>query len=100
LRIIGQKVLQEFWERHDDARQALREWYKTAQAAQWQSLMDVRRIYPRADAVSTLASGTLIVFNICGNKYRLVVRIKYAWQLINIRCVLTHQEYDRDNWKE
>ena len=57
-------------------------------------------IYPHADAVDTPTSGTLTVFNICGNKYRLIVRIKYAWRLINIRCVLSHKEYDRNKWKE
>jgi len=41
-----------------------------------------------------------VVFNICGNKYRLITRIRYDWGLLNIRCVLTHAEYDRDAWKE
>lgn len=56
--------------------------------------------YHHADAVDTPTSGTLTVFNICGNKYRLIVRIKYVWQLINLRCVLTHKEYDAGRWKE
>jgi mRNA interferase HigB len=47
-----------------------------------------------------MTTGTLTVFNICGNKYRLVTRIRYDWQLINVRCVLTHVEYDRGKWKE
>jgi mRNA interferase HigB len=78
----------------------LREWYKTALAANWDSINDVRRFYPHADAVETRKSGTLTVFNIRGGNYRLIVRIRYHWKLINVRCVLTHREYDKDKWKE
>ena len=57
--------------------------------------------YPHADGVRVGAgTGTLTVFNVCGNKYRLVVRINYRFQLINIRAVLTHVEYDKGKWKE
>ena len=88
-----------FWAQHPDAEQALRNWYATALAAQWHGLVDVRRIYPHADAVDTRRSGILTVFNVCGNKYRLIARIRYDWALINVRCVLTHAEYDRGKWK-
>ena len=100
VRVISQKVLQDFWELHKDSEDALREWYKTALAAEWKSLIDARQIYPHADAINTETSGTLTVFNICGNKYRLIARIRYDWQLINIRCVLTHADYNNDKWKE
>jgi mRNA interferase HigB len=100
VRIISQKVLQEFWGRHPDSEQPLRQWFRTALSAEWRSLIDVRRIYPHADAVETRRSGILTVFNVCGNKYRLVVRIRYDWQLINARCVLTHAEYNRGKWKD
>jgi mRNA interferase HigB len=100
MRVISQKVLQDFWEHHADAETALREWFKTALAARWGSLSDVRRIYRHADGVRTRSSGALTVFNICGNKYRLIARIRYDWGLINVRCVLTHAEYDTNKWKE
>jgi mRNA interferase HigB len=100
VRVISQKTLQDFWERHADSEEALRSWFSTAMAAEWRSLVDVRRIYPHADAVETPASGTLTVFNICGNKYRLIARIRYDWQLVNVRCVLTHAEYNKEKWKE
>lgn len=98
--MIGQKPLREFWDRHKDAETPLRLWYKTAQKATWSSLQDVRNTYPQADAVETKDSGTLTVFNIGGNKFRLVVRIRYDYELINVRCVLTHEEYDEGKWKE
>jgi mRNA interferase HigB len=100
VRVISQRTLQEFWARHPDAREPLQEWFKTAGTANWLNLCDVRRVYPHADGVQTRHSGTLTVFNICGNKYRLIVRIRYDWKLVNIRAVLTHAEYDREAWKE
>lgn len=99
MRVISLKPLRAFWEQHPDAQTPLREWYKTAQAADWQSLEDARRTYPHADGVKT-DLGVLTVFNIGGNKYRLVARIRYDYQLINVRHVLTHAEYDKGNWKD
>ena len=98
--MISQRTLEDFWRLWPDSEGALREWFKVALAARWYSLADVRRVYPHADAVDTPDSGTLTVFNVCGNKYRLIVRIRYDWQLINIRAVPTHAEYDKAKWKE
>ena len=58
----------------------------------WTSLQDVRRDYPHADGVKTKRGDTLTVFNVGGNKYRLAARIRYDYQLINVRVVLTRQE--------
>ncbi len=84
---------------YPDAEKPLREWFKTALAADWASLRDVRRVYPHADGIQTRSGDTLTVFNACGNKYRLIVRIRYDWRLINIRYVLTHARYDQGTWK-
>jgi mRNA interferase HigB len=100
VRVISRKMLQEFWTLYPDSETALRQWFRTAEAAEWENLRDLRRVYPHADSVATKKSGTLTVFNICGNKYRLVARIRYGWRLINIRAVLTHNDYDLDKWKE
>jgi len=100
MRVISQKTLQDFGEQHPEAHEGLREWFRTALAAQWQSLRDVRQTYPHADGVETASSGTLTVFNISGNKYRLIVRFRYDWQLINVRCILTHAQYDKRKWRE
>lgn len=99
MRVISQKVLRDFWRRHPDAESPLREWFKAALAARWRNLVDVRSLYPHADAVRC-RHGVLTVFNIGGNKYRLIVRIRYEWQLVNVRGVLTHAEYDLDDWKD
>ncbi len=99
VRVISLKPLRQFWRRHPDAEEPLRLWYKTTSDAMWASLTDVRQTYPHADGVRT-SGDALTVSNIGGNKYRLVARIRYDYQLINVRAVLTHQEYDADKWKE
>jgi len=100
VRVISLKPLREFWQRHADAEESLRLWYKTASGAQWSNLGDVRQTYAHADGVRTAGGDTLTVFNIGGNKYRLIARIRYDYRLINVRAVLTHQEYDEGTWKE
>lgn len=100
MRVISLKPLREFWGKHPDAEQPLRNWYKTACGAVWNSLRDVRRTYPHADGVVGDDGQSLTVFNIGGNKHRLVVRIRYDYQLVNVRHVLTHDDYDRGDWKE
>lgn len=100
VRVISLKLLREFWEQHADAEEPLRAWYKTVQGAEWNSLQDARATYPHADGVETDASETLTVFNIGGNKYRLIARIRYDYQLVNVRFVLTHAEYNKSKWKE
>lgn len=98
--MISLKPLREFWRRHGDAEGPLRLWYRTVLDARWANLKDIRQTYAHADAVRTEAGETLTVFNIGGNKYRLVVRIRYDFQLINVRAVLTHEEYSEGRWKE
>lgn len=100
MRVISLKPLREFWRRHPDAERPLREWFKTVTHARWTSLQDARSDYPHADGVRAGSGGTLTVFNIGGNKYRLVARIRYDYRLVNVRAVLTHAEYDRGDWKE
>ncbi len=86
--------------RHPDAEEPLRLWYKTATNATWANLPDLRGTYPHADGIRASRGDTLTVFNIGGNKYRLVVRIRYEYQLMNVRAVLTHRKYDGGKWKE
>lgn len=98
MRVISLRTLREFWERHPDAETPLRTWYRIGLHATWRNLQEVRLTFPHADAVST-PSGTLTVFNIRGNRYRLVTRIRYDHQAITIRTVLTHEDYDREDWR-
>jgi mRNA interferase HigB len=98
--VISLKPLKEFWNRHPDAELPLRKWFKTVTAASWTSLKDVRATYAHADGIGSGAGHTLTVFNIGGNKYRLIARIRYDYQLVNVRHVLTHGEYEQGAWKD
>jgi mRNA interferase HigB len=75
-------------------RAPISEWHKVASHATWQSLTEVRRTYPHADRV-----GPYTVFNIKGNTYRLITKIEYRWQIVFIKGLLTHAEYDHGSWK-
>ena len=92
--VISRRVLADFWRAHPDAQEPLAVWYQVAASVSWRSLSDVRATYPQADPVERLT-----VFNIGGNKYRLIARIEYERQEVYIRNVLTHVEYDREDWK-
>ena len=94
MRIISRRALREFWQVEKAAEQPLDDWYRLVKKAEWQNLTQVRTIFPHADLV-----GKCIVFNIGGNKYRLITKINFEKQIIYIRFVLTHKEYDKDYWK-
>ena len=91
MRVISRVALREFAEKHPQARTPLDAWDHTARHARWQSLVDVRKVYPHADLV-----GELTVFNIAGNKYRLSTHINYHTQIVYLRKVQTHAEYSKE----
>ena len=95
MHIISKTALRKFWEKHPNAETALRYWYKITSQSQWCHFDDVRQTFPSADNV-----GQLTVFNIGGNNYRLITKINFLKQRVYIRAVLTHAEYDKDNWKK
>ena len=95
MHIISNKRLKEFYEIHPDAEATLDSWYRIAKSAEWKNLGEVRQIYPNADSV-----GNFTVFNIKGNTYRLIVNIDYARQIIYVKYILTHAEYDKEKWKD
>jgi len=95
MHIITRKTLQQFWEAHATAEAPLRNWFTRVSQAQWNNFAEVRRDYPSADLV-----GRLTVFNVGGNNYRLIVRIEYRLKRVYVRHVLTHAEYDNEQWKD
>lgn len=84
--------------RYVQAAQDLDAWERSARRANWNSLDDVREMYPKADGV-TIGKRTYTVFNIVANRFRLIVQIVYENQTIFFKRVLTHAEYDRGDWK-
>ena len=100
MRVITRKRLREFGRKHPDARAALDAWHRVVKAARWSSINDVRRVYPYADAVTVESDRTVTVFNIRGNDYRLVAALHYNTQVVYVLRVMTHAEYDKEQWKE
>ena len=91
--IISKKTLRNFWETvgNEDSEQALKSWYQEAQQAEWESPNDIKAQYKNASIVGS----NRVVFNICGNKYRLIVKVNYTCSWVFIRFVGTHKEYDK-----
>ena len=98
MRIISRKTLREFWEqpRYKDSEEPLKAWFREASRAAWGSPADVKAAYRSASIVGD----SRVVFNIAGNKYRLVVRLNYAYQIVYVRFVGTHRAYDQIDVKE
>ncbi|MCA9154214.1 MAG: type II toxin-antitoxin system HigB family toxin [Planctomycetales bacterium] len=91
MRIIARKTLVQFWLANPRSQGQLEAWYAEADAANWTSPADVKAKYGSA---SILKDGR-VVFNICGNEYRLVVWINYGFSTIYIRFIGTHKDYDK-----
>jgi mRNA interferase HigB len=97
-RIISWRAIREFVAAHPQdrsANDAFAKWYDLVRNNRFANFNEVRRTFPSADVV-----GDLVVFNIRGNRYRLVARFFYVKGRVYIRHVLTHEKYDRGGWKE
>lgn len=93
MRVIAKKILRDFWEKHADSAQQLKAWYQEASNANWKGSNDIKIDYPSA----SILLDNRAVFNIKGNHYRLIVKINYDYQIVWIRFVGTHAEYDKIN---
>jgi mRNA interferase HigB len=95
MRVISEKKLREFYAVHPEAETPLRAWARTVRQSEWEKFADVRLTYAHADQV-----GKFTVFDIGGNKFRLVVVIHFNHGRVYLRHVLTHKDYDRGDWKD
>lgn len=91
LRVISKKILREFWIKHPDCEQQLKAWYYEANKSSWKNPGQIKKCFPSASFLQE----NRVVFNIKGNQYRIIVRINYPYQMVWIRFVGTHSEYDR-----
>lgn len=91
MRVVAKKILREFWEKQTDSEDQLKTWYKEATKANWLLPSDIKAEYAKA----SILKNSRVVFNICGNKYRLVVKINYARGWVFIRFIGTHADYDK-----
>ena len=95
MRVISRRAIREFVEAHPRAEEALDAWRRIVLDADWSNLVDVQQIYPHADLV-----GRCTVFNVHGKRYRLIARVNYEHRTVYILHILTHEEYNRGDWKD
>ena len=95
MRIIAKKILRDFWDIHPASEQQLKAWFQETSKAEWATPNDLKKEYPGA----SILADNRIVFNIKGNHFRLIVKISYDYQMIWIRFIGTHAEYDKINAK-
>lgn len=94
MRVISNRRLVEFSVKHKDSQEALQAWRKLMEFGFFKNFSQLKNVFTSADKVRDL-----YVFNICGNKYRLVTYLQFERQLCYIKAVLTHKDYDKDGWK-
>lgn len=101
--MISRRKLREFYESRPERRrhaEAFEDWFKLTRKAEWETFVDARALFGQTDMASDTASGrTATIFDIGGNKYRVVTLIDYTRQTVLITHVMDHKEYDRGNWK-
>jgi mRNA interferase HigB len=94
--IISKSRLREFWESpgKDDSKSQLTSWYAVVSKAKWQTFAELKGTYGNASLV-----GDCVVFNVAGNKYRLVTRVRFLQHKVFILKIMSHEEYDKSKWK-
>jgi mRNA interferase HigB len=95
MRVITNRRLLEFSARFKDSREPLQAWRKLMEFGFFKNFSEVKQVFASADKVRDL-----YIFNICGNKYRLVAYLQFERQICYIKTVLTHKDYDKDGWKK
>jgi len=93
MKLIGRELLTKFKEKYSDSRAQLNSWESEVEAAQWDTPHDLKKRYSTADPIG----GQRVVFNICGNKYRLLAIVNYLNKMVLVKKIGTHNEYDK--WK-
>ncbi|HSP11351.1 MAG TPA: type II toxin-antitoxin system HigB family toxin, partial [Salegentibacter sp.] len=93
MRIIAKRSLREFWTKYADSEQQLKSWYRETEQTRWENINELKKDFPNA----SILQDNRIVFNIRGNKYRLIVKFNFEYQIGWIRFIGTHAEYDKIN---
>jgi mRNA interferase HigB len=100
MRVINEPAIARFIRKHGDSRSWLENWLVVARNARWQSIQDIKLAYAAADGGVRVGSGANVtVFDVCGNRYRLIADVAYPIQTITVLELMTHGEYSKDLWK-
>ena len=100
MRVIKPARIREYAKLHPRAKASLDAWLKSALAASWYSLADVRKTWRSADQVKVASGRIVLVFNIAGNAFRLIAAAHFNRQLLFVLMFMTHAEYSKNRWKE
>ena len=93
MQIIAKRTLRQFWERHPQAETPLKVWFAMVSKAEWSGPADVRAMFGSADFVAD----NRVIFDIGGNKFRIVARVSYRFKRVLVKFIGTHREYDQIN---
>lgn len=94
MRIISRKALRKYWEEHPKAEEVLDDWFRKIKRVQAGSIVELRKTFPSADLF-----GICLVFNVGGNNFRVITHVDFGLQIVWIRTVLSHAEYNKEKWK-
>ena len=100
MRVIKESRVREYWSVHPKSKSPLEKWLLIARGADWKRFDDVRKTYRQADQVRVKSGRMVVVFNICGNDFRLIGAIHYDRRKLFVLRFMTHAEYDKGKWKE
>jgi mRNA interferase HigB len=100
MRIIKPTRLREYWTRYPQAKPSLEQWLMRTKAATWASMADLRQTFPSANPVRVPSGRTVVVLDIAGNQYRLLIAIHDTMRKVFVLRLLTHAEYSRETWKD
>jgi mRNA interferase HigB len=99
MRIIKTSTLRAFWQSHPETEASMRTWIGQIKASDWRNFADIRKTIPSADLLVVSSGRPIVVFNIAHNRYRLVSAVHFNTQIVYTLRILTHKEYDRNEWK-
>lgn len=99
MRIIKPATVKSWASGHADATGALEKWMTLIEDAEWQNFAEMRAVFSSADEVTVDSGRRVVVFNIGGNKYRLIAAVHYNTQIVYALTFMTHAEYDKEKWK-
>jgi mRNA interferase HigB len=97
--ISGKSIIKDFIKKHRDAKNPLIRWLKIAENSNWKSFSELKKTFSSADLFAQ-NNIKYVVFNIAGNKYRLIAAINFKGQIVIVKVLMTHAEYSKDKWKD
>ena len=98
MKLAGRHILEQFWAGHHRAKKPLGKWLKVVESAQWRNFADVKQTFGSADWFNK-QNRDYIIFNVGGNKYRVITGVNFTGHIVVINVVITHSEYTKDKWK-